>query len=188
MDTALDFGEGDQADLELSVLSASATWLRGGAWTWRASAGLLLDGNLEPSPGSRHEFQSGAVLAVTAERPGRQGAGWSPSLDYSIALSATLAETADPVSDERADYFAADLRLGVRASWQPVRGQVLYTGARVFGGPVSWKPGGRDLTGTDINHYQLALGTASSLGPVGVFAEWAAMGETGFSLGVSSVW
>jgi hypothetical protein len=55
----------------------------------------------------------------------------------------------------------------------------------VFGGPVSWELEGTDVIGTDIHHYQIALGTAIQLGQTGLFAEWAGLGEKALSIGVS---
>jgi hypothetical protein len=188
LDTTLDLGDGRRADVEMTAVSVSAARLSDGPWTWRLSAGLLLDGTLTTAGGREHDLKSGGLLAVSGERRGRRGSGWAPSWDYTLAVSATRAETETARSDERADYFAADLRLGARASWQPGAGVVVYTAGRIFGGPVSWQLDGEDVDGTDINHYQLAAGAAGRLGPVGVFLEWAALGEQGFSAGLSSTW
>lgn len=55
--------------------------------------------------------------------------------------------------------------------------------------------GHKDLTeksalviGTDIHHYQFALGTAIQFGQVGTFVEWSGLGEKALSTGMSFAW
>ena len=63
-----------------------------------------------------------------------------------------------------------------------------YLAGRVFGGPVNWEFQGSDVTGSDVHHYQLAVGGALQVGKAGLFAEWSALGEKGFTAGVSTLW
>ena len=65
---------------------------------------------------------------------------------------------------------------------------VAVPAARVFAGPVQWELNGKDVTGTDTHHYQLAMGAATRLGPVGIFAEFAGLGEQAISAGLSAAW
>jgi len=53
---------------------------------------------------------------------------------------------------------------------------------------VKWELDGEDVTGSDIHHYQVALGIAGQFGPVGIFAEWAGLGEKVIVLGLSTAW
>lgn len=189
LDTTLRFDGDRDADVEQTAVSVSGSWQLNPRWTARAGVGLLTDGSLTTASGAVHDFRPGGLVSLAVERRGPGGGGWRPAVDYSLAVGTTWSKTTltdAPGTDTRTGYFAADLRLGVRASW-PVGGGVLgYTGARVFGGPVSWEIEGQDVQGTDTHHYQLALGVAGKVGRVGLFAEWAALGEQGFSLGLSS--
>jgi hypothetical protein len=53
---------------------------------------------------------------------------------------------------------------------------------------VKWELNDKEVTGSDIHHYQIALGLAAQLGPLGIFAEWAGLGERAISLGLSTAW
>lgn len=53
-----------------------------------------------------------------------------------------------------------------------------YLGLKVFGGPVSWTWAGRPITGTDVHHYQVAIGVAAALpGGLDLLAEASLLGE-----------
>jgi hypothetical protein len=53
---------------------------------------------------------------------------------------------------------------------------------------VNWVLDGKDVIGTDINHYQIAAGTAVQFNRVGTFIEWAGIGEKALSIGLSYAW
>jgi hypothetical protein len=77
----------------------------------------------------------------------------------SLAAASTEAGQAGP----GARYRAADLSLAGSAGW-PLGGWLApYVAAKVFGGPVTWEQGGATATGTDLHHYQVALGLAAAL-------------------------
>lgn len=188
LDTTLRFDGDRESDLKQTAVSVSGSWRLDPRWTARAGAGVLTGGSITTGPGLVHDFRPGGLVSFGVERRGPGGGGWTPALDYSMTLGTTWARTTAPGTDTRTSYFAADLRLGARASW-PLAGGILgTTGARVFGGPVSWKIEGVDVKGTDTHHYQLALGVAGKVGQLGMFAEWAALGEQGFSAGLSTGW
>ena len=106
----------------------------------------------------------------------------------SLFLSGASTQTENSVTRIKTNYFSSDLRLGGRASWN-VKGKVFpYISARFFGGPVRWTLNGKDVTGTDIHHYQCALGIAIQLGKMGIFVEWAGLGERALSTGMSFAW
>ena len=44
------------------------------------------------------------------------------------------------------------------------------------------------MQGSDVHHYQIAMGAATQWGKLGFHLEWAALGEQGASAGVSTVW
>ena len=111
-----------------------------------------------------------------------------PYLDFSAFLSASITETEDPATAIKTNYFSSDLRLGGRASWNIENKAFPYVAGHLFGGPVFWKLDGTDVTGTDIHHYQMAIGTALQFGSVGTFIEWAGVGEKALSVGISYAW
>jgi hypothetical protein len=188
LDTTLRFDGDRRFDVEQTAVSASASWQLNPRWTARAGLGVVTGGSLTSATGAVHDFKPGGLISFAAERRGSAGSGWTPSLDYSLALGATWAKTEAPDTTSRTGYFAADLRLGARASWLLAGRTMGYAAARVFGGPVNWEIEGDGVMGTDTHHYQLAAGLASQVGSVGLFAEWAALGEQGFSAGLSTVW
>lgn len=180
--------DGDRADLELSSVSLAASYPIGEKTTLRAGLGSVLDGELRPEAGSIHEFEPGGLAFAGINYNSSEGQGSRPSVDLSLQFGVTWAETVEKGTDQRADYSAADFRLGVQTTWTVGSRFYPYLAGRVFGGPVNWESEGESLTGSDIHHYQVAAGAAVGLGPVLLFAEWAALGEQGLSFGIGSAW
>jgi len=187
MDTTLKFDEG-RADLELSSVSLAGTYPLGDKTTLRAGLGAILDGELRPESGTVHGFEPGGLVFAGLDHRSSEGDGLTPSLDLSFQFGVTWAETVENETDRRANYFAADFRLGVRTTWMIGTRVFPYLVGRVFGGPVSWEFEGESVTGSDVHHYQLAAGAAVGLGPVLLFAEWAGLGERSLSAGVGTAW
>jgi hypothetical protein len=188
LNTTLDLGEAGRTDLEMDSLSLSAGFPLNPRWTLRLGAGVVYGGELRTEPGDLHEFDNGFLGAVMLERENPLQDSFLDQLDYSISLSGVFASTLDTASDIDGDYTAFDLRLGVRAVKRVSTGSVGYLAGRVFGGPVKWEIGDAEETGGDVHHYQLALGYAIQVGKAGIFAEWSALGEQGFTGGISTVW
>ena len=187
-DTTLRFDDDRDVDVEMTTVSVSGAWLMNDRWTARAGAGVILDGTLQPATGPSHQVEPGGTVSLGVEYRARSGATGDPFVDLSLFLGASWAQTVAAGSSQQVSYFAADARLGARAGWN-IRGNIFpYVAARVFGGPVNWELDGEDVVGTDIHHYQLALGTAAQIGQVGVFVEWAGLGERALSAGLSTAW
>jgi len=187
-DTTIRFDGDRDVDVNMSSVSVSGAWLINERWSARASVGVLLDGNLEPAHGIVHDVEPGGLVAVGGEYRALVGDGGVPFVDLSLSLSTSWAKTVAPNSTKKTDYSAADARFGVRTGWN-VRGNIFpYVAVRIFGGPVKWELDGEDVTGSDIHHYQVALGIAGQFGPVGIFAEWAGLGEKVIVLGLSTAW
>lgn len=172
--------------MEMSTVSLAGGWLINDDWTLRAGFGLILDGDMQTPDGVVHEVQPGGLFSVGLENRVLIGEGYTPFVDVSLYLGASWTETIDPNTEAATSYFAADARFGARAGWNINGNTFPYVAARVFGGPVDWEMAGVEVTGTDIHHYQIALGTAVQLGPVGIFAEWAGLGEQSVSAGLST--
>ncbi len=159
--------------------------------------------------GSRSTLQlaAGGIaegLLTTGDRAYDMGPGWlaSASFAYRIAelhgpwpfllatgtLGASAARTTlQGGNGDTSSLSALDLRIGVVAGWTFAEQVSPYLAARVFGGPVTWEYDDAPVTGTDDYHYQPAVGVALSLGPMDLNAEWAFLGERGFSAGVGAV-
>lgn len=135
-------------------------------------AGVLTDGELRSTTGT-HDFEPGGLIFAGFTSRRRDADGLSPAVELSAMLSATWARTVARDTDREADYSAFDLRFGARTTWRVGDRLFPFAAARVFGGPASWELDGEDVTGSDIHHYQLALGAALRLGPTALFAEWA---------------
>ena len=174
--------------MQMTTVSLSAAWLINTSWTVRAGLGVILDGTLTPAAGVGHDVTPGGLAAVGLEYRALVGAGYTPFIDLSLFLSGSMTETADPISKGNTSYFASDLRLAGRAGWNVEDRIFPYVSTRVFAGPVYWQLDGTAVTGSDIHHYQLALGTAIQFGNVGTYIEWAGVGEQSLSAGLSFAW
>ena len=141
---------------------------------------------MKPDVGTTHAVKPGGLLAVGLEYHALIGDGYTPFIDLSLFLSSSWTKVVDSITDSKTSYFASDIRTGARAVWN-VKGNIFpYVAAHVFGGPVNWELDGENVTGTDIHHYQLAIGTAVQLGQVGIYVEWAGLGEQALSAGLST--
>lgn len=188
LNTALDLGDAGHTDVKMESLSLSAGFPLNENLTARLAVGPVIGGSLLTEPGVRFGFDSGFLLGASLEKQKPLSSGFFEQLDYSISLSAVKATTKADLSGSEADYTALDLRLGTRAIKRVSENGVGFLAARVFGGPVNWEFQGSDVTGSDEHHYQVALGGAVQVGKAGLFGEWAALGEKGFTAGVSTLW
>jgi len=171
----------------MSTVSLAGGWQLNDTWSLRGGIGLILSGDLHPQMASKQMVQSGGMIALGVENLYHRGSGRIPTLDYSFFISASVAETEHPVSRESISYASSDMRIGARATWN-VKDQVFpFVATRVFGGPVNWELNGVQVTGSDVHHYQIALGAAIQFSSIGTFVEWAGLGEKALSVGFSVV-
>ena len=187
-DTTIRFDGDRDIDARMSTVSLSAGWFINDRWTARAAAGVILDGELEPADGTIHDVEQGGLTSVGMEYRSLVGEGTVPFVDISLFIGMSWTKTTAPGATISQDYFATDARLGVRSSWNIGDSLFPFVALRIFGGPVQWELDGQDVTGNDIHHYQVALGASAQAGPIGIFAEWAGLGEKGFSVGLSTAW
>ncbi|NQV41363.1 MAG: hypothetical protein HQ506_03330 [Candidatus Marinimicrobia bacterium] len=172
----------------MNSISLSSAWRLNEKWSLRGGLGFIMDGTLTPPGQSTQNVLPGGVLAVGVEYLWQQGEAYKPYIDFSVFMSASSASVEDPNSEETTQYFSSDLRVGARASWI-IKDKVFpYLTTRVFAGPVSWELAGEDVIGTDIHHYQVALGTAIQFGKTGTFVEYSGLGEKALSVGLSYAW
>lgn len=188
IDSTLRFDDDQEVDVSMTLFSISGAYFFQSGWTVRASVGALLDGSLQPTPQTSHDFETGFLASAGVEYSVRPNRGWAPSVDLSLFFGGLWTETLASSGNLKTDYSAYDARLGAMAGWSITGATFGYVAGRVFGGPVNWELGGEEVTGTDINHYQLAVGAAVQIAPVAIFAEWAPLGEKGWSAGLSATW
>ena len=182
--STLSFDDRYNVDVKMTTASLSLAWALDNSWTVRAGLGAIMGGELTPAGGIKNDIDPGVVTTVGAEYVALFGESYSPYIDISMFFSGSFTETVPAISGEdKIKYSAFDLRLGARAGWD-VKGKFFpYLAARIFAGPVSWKLNGEDVTGSDINHYQIAAGAAYRFDSGSIFAEWGAMGEKAVSAG-----
>jgi hypothetical protein len=183
--TTLRFDDDREVDLEQQAVFASLAWRKSPRWGFSLSLGALLDGTLTPAGGVAGDVGEGLAVSL--------GASWLPiyegertpflSLAFTFASSFTSAVSDD---GERADYQAFDARLEALTGKSFLDQRLTaYAAGRVFGGPVLWRLGGEDATGTDTHKYAVGGGLIVRLpwGGVDVFAEAMPLGERSYSAG-----
>ena len=188
LNTTLDLDDAGRTGLDLDAVSLSVGFPLNDSWTARIAGGAVTGGKLRPGSAAQHSIENGFLGAISLEKQVPRTGGFVDQWDYSVSLSGLKATTKAATGTDEADYTAFDLRLGARAVKRVSSGSVGYLAGRVFGGPVNWEYQGQDVSGSDIHHYQLALGYAAQVGKAGVFAEWSALGEQGFTTGFSTLW
>ena len=117
-----------------------------------------------------------------------QADGFVPFVDVSLTLAMSASSTGilDAVDSGTHAMIATDARLGVRVGWEIVERFLPYVAGRGFGGPVLWHLDGKDVTGSDVRHYQVAAGLAVLLpGAASLFIDGSFLGEKSLSAGVS---
>lgn len=105
--------------------------------------------------------------------------------DRGTHTDGTTSKNAQPESPR---FTALDLRVGVVAGKTFADVFTPYVTARAFGGPISWRYDGEEVTGTDLYKYQVGGGLSLALFDrrFDVFAEGIALGERGLAAGVGT--
>lgn len=173
-------------EVEMSSMTLVASWQINDKWSIRAGVGVIRGGELESEDNVEFEVEPGHLMAIGAEYRANVGQGYTPFVDLSMMLGGSLTEITAPVTDARTDYAALDFRLGARCGWNVSEILFPYVATRVFAGPIDWEP--VNEKGSDIHHYQVALGAAIQFGRLGIFGEWAGLGEQALNTGLSLSW
>lgn len=200
--TTLLFGDGRRADLTRHAVfgSAQIPLTRAGTLSLQIGAGGIAGGELVH--GAAHDslgpgFAASSGLAWRAIDA--RGALPFVQLTATIGVTHALTRTDDRgtytdgstspgAQPETSRFTAFDLRLGAVAGKTFADVFTPYVTARAFGGPISWRYDGADVTGTDLYKYQLGGGLALALldGKLDVFAEGIALGERGVAAGIGT--
>jgi hypothetical protein len=167
--TALVWPSAPRTAFERHAVLVGAEKRFGDRTTIQLGSGAIVDGALaDEALGPGWLFFSGISHRIV------DGYGAAPFVLASATLSALSARAG------AAHLTAFDARGGLTMGKTIGAFMSPYLAARAFGGPVYW----RGLIGTDLYHYQLAVGASVALGAADVFAEWAFVGERAIALGV----
>ena len=200
--TTLLFGDGRRADLTRHAVfgSAQIPLSRAGTLSLQIGAGGIAGGELVH--GAAHDSMGPGFAASTGlawRAVDARGALPFVQLTATIGVTHALTRTDDrgtrtdgstsPGAQPDAPRFTAfDLRIGAVAGKTFADVFTPYATVRAFGGPISWRYDGADVTGTDLYKYQLGGGVALALldGKLDVFAEGIALGERGVAAGIGT--
>lgn len=173
--SSLDFGGGPRVDFSERMVLASASRQLSGGFTVQVGAGAVLGGSFD-APGAPAEVRPGPVVQVQASWLALEGRGAAPFLALTGGLSGSWTRTRGPSGE--AALTALDLSLSASAGKAIAGLFAPYLGVKVFGGPVLWTWAGRGTTGTDVHHYQVAIGLAAALpGGLDLVVEGSPLGE-----------
>jgi hypothetical protein len=174
-----------QLDMEVhqSWVSARLGYGFEGGWYVAGALGASLAGSLEGAERAL-TFEPGFVGTLQGGVLFMESDGWLPFIESSLNVSVStgaLREAQGP----RQSWTAVDVRLGATTGWRVAELWVPYVAFRVFGGPVFWSDGTQARVGTDLHHYQLAIGSTFTFYGVDVFVDWGLpIGEAGLAAGV----
>lgn len=160
------------------VSSAVAFTYRLSRWSLQGSLGVVIGGSLD-GPLGNYRLQPGILGSVSVGFTFLDGAGALPyvaaSLTFGVASASTYNETN---SSDRPQFTALDLRLSAVIGKRLFGFWLPYVGVAVFGGPVFFAPAGQALTGGDVHHFRLSVGSSFSLpAHLEVFLEVGFLGE-----------
>jgi len=178
--TTIDFGD-QKVDIEQVTASAALGWQRSPRWGLVLSVGGILGGSVATD--AERDVGTGFMGSVTGT--------WLPvfetdrrpfllaSLTFGGAI--TTAESDDAMSRR---WSALDLRAGLMVGKTLADRFVPFAAVRGFVGPVSWRLGGQDVTGTDVHKYSVGAGVTLRIpGVLDVFGEILPLGEQSASVG-----
>jgi hypothetical protein len=157
---------------------ASLSYQASPGWSVTGALGAILDGEA-----GGVDLEPGFLATVSTSWLAIYEAARRPFLLVSFSLGASRA-TAIADDGVRTGLVAGDGRVAVLIgkSFGPL---VPAIGARAFGGPVSWRTGGRSVMGGDVHHYAVGASLSLRLGPVDLFGEAMPLGERSLSGGLT---
>lgn len=199
--TTLKLGDDRRADLTRHTAFANLQLplSRSGSLTGLAGVGLIAGGTLKHGA-ARDTIEPGVAADIGIASRVYGGNRYLPFVQLTLTLSfahmSTKTDaagtrtdgTVSPTGQSSAPFNAADARGGVIVGKTFANVFTPYVTGRVFGGPVSWRFDGDDVTGHDAYQYQVGGGAALALfkGRLDVFAEGIALGEKGLAAGLGT--
>jgi hypothetical protein len=177
-----------EVDIQMNTVAVSGGVSINTRWTMHLALGMILNGKLNPDKGPDSDVKPGGFASIGFEYSALTGNRYKPYLDLSVTLGASITETENSVDKSKTKYMSTDLRFGARGSWNYKNRVFPFTAVRVFGGPVMWEINGKDVTGSDIYHYMMSVGSAFKFGSMVLSLEWAGLGERSLKVGLSKGW
>ena len=178
------FDDESEFDVRMSTISLSGSWLINNNLSARGGLGIIRDGSMKSPAKNKNDISPGGMVSVGIEYIFMHGEGFLPFIDFSSFLSMSFTKTQDVITKKKTNYLASDLRLGSRAAWNINNNIFPYIAVRVFGGPVNWEIDDKGVIGSDVHHYQFALGTAVRISDFSLYGEWAGIGEQALNVGL----
>lgn len=159
--TDLSFNGVSQRLDELST--ALAFTYRLSRWSLQASLGVVVGGSLDGALG-KYRLLPGILSSVSVGYTFLDGAGALPYVAASLTAGVASASSYNETNaSDRPRFTALDLRLAAIIGKRLFGFWLPYAGVAVFGGPVFFAPQGQSLTGGDVNHVRLSVGSSFSL-------------------------
>lgn len=183
----LRFSGGPEPAISERMITVSLGRQVAGAWSVRALAGAVLDGELAHG-GRTHDVGTGWLVGLAVAHRWTLGERYFATAVATAGVSWTRTQEdvgAAQVIAPEVGLRAVDVRVGALAG-VTLAGRVSpYVLGRVFGGPVSWRLDGDDITGSDQHHYQLGAGVSVALPrALSVLVDASAVGERSLSIGL----
>ncbi|APR82201.1 Hypothetical protein A7982_07550 [Minicystis rosea] len=181
------FGDGPTVDIQRRALSASFEYRLSGASTIGAGLGAGL-GGLFTIGDTRFDVSPGWLVTATWSRRLVDPVGRKPFLLVGVSggvSGATTRQALTRTEAPSASLYAVDVRVAMTVGKTFFDVLTPYASARAFGGPVFWKYRDKTLLGSDVYHFQIAVGLVTAL-PRGfdVFVDGSPGGERALTLGV----
>jgi hypothetical protein len=169
MRSEIDFGSGRHVDIG---------WHHDPSFGLDFGVGALLDGRLT-SDGVDHDIATGFLATVTGSWLALPEREVRPFVLVSLTASVATADT------DVARFTALDFRGGLVVGKTFFTRLTTYAAVRVFGGPVSWRMAGDDVTGADEHHYSVGAGATLRLPKAfDVLVEGSPFGERSLNAGI----
>lgn len=193
--------------IEQNLAMASFGLSLSDGWFARVWVGGVLDGTLTnashsgltgPGYGS-HVIEGGWIASAQISRQLVREHGWTPFVQSSFTVGWSqmdMTPAAGHANFGRRDGFlATDLRISVAAGWTFFELVAPYVRASAFAAPFYWHQGEGWFTsepyrsGQDTDHFQVGAGATVLLpANVSAFVDFAALGESAITAGVSYSW
>lgn len=171
------------AELTKYALSVSLDRRLGDRWAIGVALGGVPEGALTTTKGA-YLIVPGPVFALAGSyRPLDEGRR-RPFVLLTGSLSGWAGSTQIVHGGADTSLLAFDVRFGVAAGKTFANRLTLYAVGRVFGGPIFWSEGGRNVVGTDAWHVQLGAGLVLRLRRFDLLLEGIPLGEQALAAGM----
>lgn len=171
-------------------------------WFGRAWIGGVLDGTLVDSAHSgltgakrgSHRVTPGWVVSAQATRRLLPQDGVVPFINTTFTIGwsqmGTERDADSQIASTETRFLSTDLRVAATAGWTIADVWTPYVGGRAFAAPFYWYNDGGSatdtdsLSGQDVNHYQVAIGSTVTVGKFSAFFDWSMLGEKAVTAGL----